>query len=241
MGAAHSAAPPSPAVPGEWKPLVDEKAAHPADYELPKVFEALHVPRLLASFHVIAFHFPISTPWAASICGWGKVWVGFFMMLSGFGAAHSRLVASNLAAIAAEGPVLPSLRTIARRLASLYPTFLVSLLLVLLGRGLAYGDDTFSHNGTIATDNGPVYGDGKTVLEFFLVRSWLPVVFSGPPAMLNKPDWFISALAFCWLFEPAFIRLAAALCSYAGRGNIPWLAIGSLLVYLLACPLTTFP
>ena len=96
MGAAHSAAPPSPAVPGEWKPLVDEKAAHPADYELPKVFEALHVPRLLASFHVIAFHFPISTPWAASICGWGKVWVGFFMMLSGFGAAHSRLEARAL-------------------------------------------------------------------------------------------------------------------------------------------------
>ena len=105
MGAAGSAS--APAGKAEHSGLVDEKGAlQSTPVPLAKVIYALHLPRLLAAIHIVLGHFtPRPNQYVGGVMDWSVWWVDFFFILSGFGAAHGRYHASNVKAVAEEGPI----------------------------------------------------------------------------------------------------------------------------------------
>ena len=73
-----------------------------------------------------------------------------------------------------------------------------------------------------------------------MVREWFPRRLISSMAY-NRPDWFVSALAMCWLFEATFLRVAALSCSCHGEGHIPWVGIGGIVLWILCSPFACFP
>ena len=235
--------------PVESSRLVDEKGKPAADNTpkpLDKLFYALHVPRLIGAVHIILGHYRTAETYdsLSATLGLSVWWVDFFFMLSSFGAAHSRMHKVSLERIATEEPILPSPTGLLRRLAAIYPTFLVAFLLSWMGRCLATRGDCETPYAFTC------YHPAQLILEGLGIRDWFPYVglIPQPPEAgqghqlaYNEPAWFVSALLFCYLFERAFIRLAAMGQVYAGKGNVPWATIVGVGLYLVTSPTANFP
>ena len=232
MGAAGSAS--APAGKAEHSGLVDEKGAlQSTPVPLAKVIYALHLPRLLAAIHIVLGHFtPRPNLYVGGVMDWSVWWVDFFFILSGFGAAHGRYHASSVKAVAEEGPIVPSTSLLLKRAVSIYPTYLLAFLMAWVAR-------CYLMSG--CTNGQSCYRAPQLILEGLGLHSWFPVSMRFIDYSYNKPSWFVSSLALCWFFERAFIRLAANLQLYAGKGNVPWAAGFSLALYIVASPTAAFP
>ena len=73
--------------PMEVTELLNSKAGVSEHVTLPRSIHSLHMPRLLGAIHITFFHLTHYNNFASA----GNSWVTFFFMLSGFGAAHSKL------------------------------------------------------------------------------------------------------------------------------------------------------
>lgn len=165
----------------------------------------------------------------------GNVWVTFFFMLSAFGTAHSTVGASGLRNIAESGPWFLAPSKMLRRVMSVYPTYLVAFVLSVSIR--CYGGASVAVNDTCILPP-------QLVIEGSMLAGWFPWKEANSPVnqyWYNVPSWFINTLAALWFFEAAVVRLAAASCVRAGKGNVPWSAIVYNLIWLLCSPLAGFP
>ena len=191
---------------------------------------------------------------------WGQSWVCFFFLLSGFGPAYSRLSRRPQNGTlqqpggSDEGSTLRSLlptpNTLLKRLIAVYPAYVLSLVLALLVRALE------------PKAAQPLLNGGLLAFEFLLVQDWIPgaaacawdaslqsnlsfVQAAGfkpctaDSTFVNSADWYVSCLAFLWLFENAFFRLGAS----AARRGLPGLsvALGGLLLWMIAWPYAGLP
>jgi hypothetical protein len=83
------------------------------------------------------------------------------------------------------------------------------------------------------------YDPGQLIFEGLALHVWVPAsVFRHT---YNSAGWYVSALAFCWLFERASIRLAAMAQVYAGDGKLPWAGMAGVALYIVASPTASFP
>ena len=156
--------------------------------------------RLVAAIHIVIFHYS-----DLEIGMTGNSWVPFFFALSGFGVACSRVSSSSSTALR-EAPcsaLLPSPRTLVRRLSSVYPTYLLAFCWSL---GMMY----LSAPQAMARWYR-MWPCG--VAELLLLQLYVPGChydrLIGQFREVNTPDWFISALALMWLLENGMIHLAA--------------------------------
>lgn len=134
--------------------------------------------RGLLAVAVLAAHFGFNSDMLTNS---GDIRIAGFMMLSAFVFTLSSIRR-------AESDTLPRPATfMKKRIAQLYPLYLVGLVISLALAGF--------HQGM-----------GPTVADFLMLQSWIPnpdYYFSG-----NPPSWFISSIMFCYLaFLPTF-RLA---------------------------------
>lgn len=134
--------------------------------------------RGLLALAVLAAHFGFNNDLLTDS---GDIRIAGFMMLSAFVFTLSSLRR-------AESDSLPSpVIFMRKRIAQLYPLYLVGLIISLVLTGFSQGP-------------------GPTVADFLMLQSWSPnpdYYFSG-----NPPTWFISSIMFCYLaFLPTF-RLA---------------------------------
>eukprot|EP00966_Prymnesium_polylepis_P253712 5863817-Prymnesium_polylepis.1 len=96
-----------------------------APIKLSKELPALHTLKLLAALHIVLTHFSEANIGSHLFGVTGSTWLSAFFCLSGLGPAHSRL--SGPAELR-KGSLLPLPRTLARRLLSVYPLYLLGLL-----------------------------------------------------------------------------------------------------------------
>jgi len=90
------------------------------------------------------------------------------------------------------------------------------------------------------------YRPTQLIVEGLGLYAWVPNVtplnhYVSIGVAYSMTNWFVSALFFCFLFEPLFIRLAAMLQLHAGPGRVPWLTILLVIVFVLASPTADFP
>ena len=217
--------------PVEKTPLI--ATTQPTNLAPPKLIMSLHMPRMLGAIHIVMFHFaPFGRTGFAEM---GNVWVTFFFMLSAFGTAHSTVGASGLRNIAESGPWFLAPSKMLRRVMSVYPTYLVAFVLSVSIR--CYGGASVAVNDTCILPP-------QLVIEGSMLAGWFPWKEANSPVnqyWYNVPSWFINTLAALWFFEAAVVRLAAASCVRAGKGNVPWSAIVYNLIWLLCSPLAGFP
>jgi len=176
QGAAHASADSSAA----------KKGARPK-------LDAITGARLLASLHVAATHLSRLKPPAAPpiyILGWGFTWVPWFFMLSGYILAYARL--SQPKRDGKSGPSggshLSPLAFCHRRLASVYPLYLLGVCISLL---------------TLA-DRGKLFTVRPSALlsQVFLLQAWLP---SETEHALQSQCWFLSAIVPFWLLHQSIV------------------------------------
>lgn len=99
----------------------------PPRRSLPKDISSLHAVRLLGCVHIILSH-TLAHEAPHAFLHWGETWVSFFFLLSGFGPAYVRMHACPAGAEEDHLPLLAQWRTVLRRLAAVYPVYLVALL-----------------------------------------------------------------------------------------------------------------
>eukprot|EP00927_Polykrikos_kofoidii_P046602 TRINITY_DN40786_c0_g1_i1.p1 TRINITY_DN40786_c0_g1~~TRINITY_DN40786_c0_g1_i1.p1 ORF type:complete len:1296 (+),score=170.49 TRINITY_DN40786_c0_g1_i1:396-3890(+) len=195
--------------------------------------KALDGIRIVAAIHVASFHiFEAGDGFFFILLGWGRLWVQFFFVLSGFFAGHGHTstsiglqqssAAKGGANCSPEGvdvsPQLPtSLRgkvdvltehlrllcaLLRRRLRVLYPLYITGALLDPRSVGLLLGS-----------------AEGKLRLAAYvgMVQTWYPELATDPP---NGPSWFVSCLFTFWLFQLAWVSLLVRLSSCALAGVI---------------------
>lgn len=206
---------PSP-TPTEAHTLVAAKYARPLPREIP----SLNAARFFVQLHIVAFHYADST--------WGQTWVPFFCIVSGFGPAYSHLLKRSTTPPAT---FLPIPATLARRLASVYPTYVVGILIA-----VAY--DMLSNDAPFR----PLY----FATQMLLVNTWIPFGLSvrldyDVQDEYNYPGWYISTLALLWLFENLAVALAVALFRHGRASAWPWVvAQVAFLTWVLASPFGGF-
>lgn len=176
--------------------------------------DALTGLRALAAFWVIAFHYrggpfgPLGADQVLPVLGRGYLGVDLFFILSGFVIWH----------VHGEEVQRPAARTFLRfmclRAARLYPTYLFTLLLLVLLLWIAplYGNPMHATN----------YSWHELAIHVLLVQSW---GFANPLTW-NYPAWSVSAEWFCYLLLP----LAAPAAGLLGRRG----TVGAICVLLLA-------
>jgi peptidoglycan/LPS O-acetylase OafA/YrhL len=179
----------------------------------PPSLPALTGIRPFASLLVFAFHFcrPVvagGPTWLRSLLGAGFVAVSFFFVLSGFILAvshHERLRANSL----------DRRRFFVRRLARIYPAYLLALiLLVPLAFYRPWGV------GTGAFPAAPASHHAVTgLMHLFMVHAWWPSL----TLSWNLPGWSVSVEIACYL---AFLVLGARIARRP-RGH-RWLLLGGL-------------
>ena len=219
--------------------LLGDKGREPA---IPKVLMTLHVPRLFGCVHIILMHFGPPLLDRGGVVRGGYVWLQFFFMLSAFGAAHSQMSSAGLRATAESGVWHPDERRLLRRAISVYPTYLVALLLCCFLRCLSMSADGSSADGISADGNSTesCILPKTLILEGLMLQGWFPWGAVTDPTAYNGPDWFVSALTGCWLFESAAIRLGSMACVRAGPGNIPWTGLACVVFYMLVSPVVGY-
>ena len=197
---------------------------------------ALDIPRLLAAVHIVLYH----THEKSTCFVWGVTQVPFFLALTGFGLTHSYLSRKPFTGSSSEerrdaqswkhvtSSLVPRPRTLLRRLASLYPTYIIALGAVL---ALAPTD--------LFKMVYPEFYVKGFVLELLMLQAWLParVVES----TYNTPAWYVSVLVFLWLLENAFVLASVALCRRAGMGRVPWAGVLAVCLWVWAWPFALLP
>jgi peptidoglycan/LPS O-acetylase OafA/YrhL len=185
----------------------------------PSAIPALTGIRPFASLLVFAFHFcrPVVSggpTWLRSLVGAGFVAVSFFFVLSGF-----ILAVSHGERLRAGG--LDWRRFLVRRVARIYPAYLLALLLLVpLALYRPWGASTG------AFPVGPAWHAVKTgLLHLFMVQAWWP------PLTLswNLPGWSVSVEIACYV---AFLCLATTLARRSRRAR--WILLGGLWALSLA-------
>lgn len=272
-------APPAAAPPGILKKTDSSLALEstplrtPDPRPIPREAPALNAIRFFAAVHIVIFHNCEDDGTQRWIFfDWGRCWVSFFLLLSGFGPAHSRLSRQRGFSSATENLLpgaslqtrcctrmsllLPTGKTLFRRLLSVYPIYLVGMGWVLACR--------------MGMQDWPFPNAVNFLLELFLVADWIPasarcsiLVWIDPDspiastcegllagnqqygaaystnAILNWPTWYVSCLAFFWLFETAFFELAAAA---ARRGSLGFVeGLGGIVLWMLVWPYAGLP
>lgn len=236
---AHAPAPkPGPApLANESAPLVKQ-----AGRRIPREIPALDGFRLFAAIHIVGVHFgPGGYLTTNSWRVWGHCWVPFFFLLSGFGVAHSAASRGSQAPDNAE--LLPRRATLLRRLLKVYPTYLVCFLLAttrvpMVLHALSRGE---------ASAGNPLYAPELShselvrhyvfaFIEPFMVQAYAPATFSAA-RFVNSPDWWVSAITFCWLTEPVILRV----CSYCFTRLGGALSVALLMVWVVVWPPVCFP
>lgn len=219
----------------ESAPLIDHTSAPaPVIRALPKDLPALHTIRLIGAIHIAIYHTAPGPPYGPG-AAWGASWVPFYFLLSGFGPAHSRLLQELHVEQPQKLPLQPSRLTLWRRLAAVYPTHVLGVLLSL--------------GAAMASHKPPRFGELS--LELVLLHAWVPASWSLGYCVdeactdyvsiaYNMPSWFVSVLMGCWLLEAPAFRLGAHLCRL--RHTAVWSAL-LFVVWVLAwpwarCPLT---
>jgi len=164
-------------------------------------FVALEFARLLGAISIVNHHFQKMGDPVAS------VWLAFFFIVSGLGTATSRLssyIFYKDASITFRD-TLPSPRVLYRRVASVYPTYLFAL-------AVTVGIDALLRFRN-ALHLAPVTVGSVTEEALLMGTVFAKDDFSFP---YNYPDWFVSALAFCWLFENAIFYMVECLHRFLG-------------------------
>ena len=239
--------------PTEATPLAASSSSEEERRKLPRDAPALNAFRLFAALHIVAFHqnafggppHAFDGPSTGnSFAQWGPAWLPFFFMLSGFGPVHSRLCKAPVSrddAVRCKD-VLPSPQTLLRRLVSVWPTYAFALIIGFIS----------INNPSLPERNWALF-----MLELLLVHHWFTntlraqlLIATGHPAAslqrsdfndilsYNGPDWYVSVLAFYWLFENACFELGAVA---ARRGALGLgVAFGVLLLFMLWAP-AAFP
>ena len=208
-------------------PKADERSALVSSDtpRLPLDIASVHIFRLIGILHIVWDHFDQQVR-AGGRRAWGPTWVTFFFMISGFGAAHAKLCADS--SMAASSSWLPNGRTLRRRLAGVYPSYVASLL---LGAASMWASD---RQAAFSEADAPLV----LVLQTLLLTSFVPsrlVLFAH--SNVNTAAWFVSALAFMWLLEQPVFEAA----KLAQRHRVLWLLPTAIIAYIVACPAALFP
>lgn len=177
-------------------------SATPATKALSGNLASIDTVRLIAAVHIVYAHVMN----ADSFTKWGVSWVTFFFMLSGFGATHSKLSQGTVGAAG----LLPQPRTLLRRLAAVYPTYLFAL-----GWDIVNGAPHFFNKADGTHHWGRLWAEVVLAQSFYQTEH---VMFSN---VINGPAWFVSALALCWLLEEATAVFAAAAHRRFGLASFP--------------------
>jgi len=153
---------------------------------------------------------------------WMKSWIPFFFMLSGFVATYSKLMKEEHLKEDSLFDLLPQPRTILRRLASIYPTYLAAL-------GLSAGA-AVAHVGISVAIHPTSLIQEALLLQTELFADCVMQSY-------NIPGWFVSALAGFWILEQPLFTIAAAGVRHLGL----FLAILCVVVFSLCWPLARCP
>ena len=207
--------------PGEATSLLPTQPSsvgpEPAVRSLPADVVGLHVIRFAAALDVVAFHY-------APLPG-GDTMVPFFFMLSGFGPVYAALRRGGMdgdeVKLSEYSSAIPRAFTLARRLASVYPTHAFSLLLSVVA-GLPL----------------PLSAGVSLTLQFLLLDNWIPSALY-KPSWYNKPSWYVSTLAFFWLLEPLAGR--AAIACYRRRSHPTLWVLALTAAWVVVNPYLYFP
>ena len=171
---------------------------------LPKNADGLNFPRLVGAVCIIQYHFGENLPPFRSFRYWAVHFLSFYFVLSGFVAAYSRLHKGNPPPPTSSSDMLramlPDWRVIwTRRLPSVYPVYACGLALTL------FSFNGWSFSGIMRFAEFPFFH------ELFLLQAWDYNLSMKNIQPWNFPDWYVSAIAGCWLLEPFFFELAAHL------------------------------
>jgi peptidoglycan/LPS O-acetylase OafA/YrhL len=150
--------------------------------------------RVIAAVHIVIFHLNQTftsgpTTFQCSFCGFGKYWVQSFFMISGYMCALSHLSKPE-----SQRPKI--VRFMFNRILPLYPLYLLSIVVALIGRAAT---EPSIPGSRVDIDAGHV------VLSVFMLQSWVPP-FHVP---INGPGWFVSNLFLFWMLFPHWINLAS--------------------------------
>ena len=187
--------------------------------ELPRDVSSIHIVRLLAAIHICYTHTlcPKYDPGAAHYAG---SWLTFFFALSGFGPAYSKLLTWRRAG-GTIGLVQPSQRlsdvprTLLRRWISVYPTYLLALLMSVVAAAKV----------DAAPWQKPQLWPGLAT-DALLLQAYFPAdVKVLGSNIYNMPAWYVSAMVVLWLLEGPCYALGAC-CARRGWAG---LAAGALL------------
>ena len=177
--------------------------------------DAITGARLLASLHVTATHLSRLRPPAAPpiyILGWGFTWVPWFFMLSGYILAYARLSQPKTdgKSVPLGGSHLSAVAFCHRRLASVYPLYLLGVCISLL----------------VLADKGKLFTVRPSALlsQLFLMQAWLP---SETEHAVQSQCWFLSAIIPFWLMHQSIV-------SFVDR--LPTRAIAKLLMLISLAP-----
>lgn len=161
----------------------------------PKHMRALGFARYLASCHVVAGH------WYAGFSDfarWGFTWVPFFFIVSGFVLTFSRLTSQN------PERTEPIHRFVWKRLGSVYPLFVLSLVMLLFVESW--------HGHPMSTTTWV-----SLPFSLLLMQAWTwhsldcqPSEFTVCLASWNIPTWFLSCLFVYWIaWTPLYHKVRA--------------------------------
>jgi len=177
-----------------WEALAGTASPAAPHSSMRVLMPGLSLVRLVAAMHIAIMHFYQLQPEYIlnTLTGnlwtfWGKHWVQFFFILSGF-----VLYLSENKGHSDEGSTqttwVDHLRFVRRRLQSLLPTFLFGMVLAVLST---------AGQATIRTD--PI----QLVYTLLLVQSWISPYGA---ATLNGPSWYLSTLLAFYIAYPRWVR-----------------------------------
>ena len=147
--------------------------------------------RLVGAIHIVVLHHS-GLYGKSSMVMWGQSWIDFFFVLSAFGGAHGKIIRGTVPEMGLRR-ALPRPRTLLRRLAAVYPTYLAAIVLM-----LATGK-TWS-------------GIDRCIEELLLLSAYQPDAMMWPSTgggMINGVGWYVSAMLVLWLLEEAFVMLGS--------------------------------
>jgi len=172
--------------------------------------------RMYAHCHIVLMHFYQLQPEHLSIivgfpdwARWGKYWVQFFFVLSGFVLYLSE---DSNPKIRAEVDRTSAVQLVWKRMAPLYPTFLLGVVIAL--SSLQGQAEVLAHPARL----------GTTLL---LLQTWMRPYGN---VLLNGPSWYLSVLLVYYAFSSHWLRQVQRLRSPAVMLGLLWLAS-----FLLPC------